>query len=151
AQEKGQPPKLTPEQQAQMDIYMKAAAPGPEHQMLASSAGQYDLTIKSWEEAGKPPTEDKGTATRAMMLDGRVLAEDVHSTMGGMPFEGHGMTGFDNVSRKYWGTWMDNMGTGVMVLDGTCDMKKSCTFTGSFNDPVKKAPVKSRMTTRWTN
>jgi hypothetical protein len=27
----------------------------------------------------------------------------------------------------------------------------SCTFTGSWNDPIKKGPVTSRMTSRWTS
>jgi hypothetical protein len=32
----------------------------------------------------------------------------------GMPFEGLGYTGYDNVRRKYVGTWMDSFGTGLM-------------------------------------
>ena len=28
---------------------------------------------------------------------------------------------------------------------------KACTFTGSWNDPVRKGPVTARMTTRWTS
>jgi len=57
---------------------------------------------------------------------------------------GHGMTGYDNVSGKYWATWNDSMTTGVMVSQGTCDAKNACTFTGSWNDPIKKGPVKAR-------
>jgi hypothetical protein len=71
--------------------------------------------------------------------------------MMGTPFTGHGMTGYDNVSGKYWSTWTDSMSTGVMVSEGTCDAQKACTFTGSWNDPIKKGPVKARMTSRWTS
>ena len=96
--------------------------------------------------------EDTGTATRAMALDGRVLVEEVKSSMMGRPYTGHGMMGFDNVSGKYWSTWNDSMSTGIMVNEGTCDAQgKACTFTGSWNDPIKKTPVKARMTTRWTS
>ena len=28
---------------------------------------------------------------------------------------------------------------------------EACTFTGSWNDPVRKGPVTARMTTRWTS
>jgi hypothetical protein len=42
------------------------------------------------------------------------------------------------------------MSTGLMVSHGTCDDKMACSFTGSWNDPVRKAPVQARMTTRWT-
>jgi len=37
-----------------------------------------------------------------------------------------------------------------MVSEGTCDAKNTCTFKGSWNDPIKKGPVSSRMTSRWT-
>jgi hypothetical protein len=144
-------PQMTPEQKTEMDAYMKAGTPGPQHQWLASTAGTYTLKIKSWHEPAGPATEDTGTATRKIMLDGRVLAEDLDSSMMGTPWTGHGMTGYDNVSGKYWSTWMDSMSTGVMLSEGACDAKKSCTFTGAWNDPIKKGPVKSRMTTHWTS
>ena len=146
-----EPPQMTPEQKAEMEAYMKAATPGAQHEWLASMAGNYTLKIKSWNEPGGPAMEEAGTATRKMMLDGRVIAEDVNSTMMGTPFTGHGLMGFDNVTGKYWSTWTDSMSTGIMVNEGSCDAKKTCTFTGSWNDPIKKGPVKARMITRWTS
>jgi hypothetical protein len=145
-----QPP-MTPEQKAEMEAYMKAGTPGAPHQWLASQAGSYDLKIRSWHEPGGPAMEETGSATRRMMLDGRVLVEEVSSTMMGTPFTGQGMTGYDNVSGKYWSTWTDSMSTGLMVSEGSCDAQKVCTFTGGWNDPIKKGPVKARMTTRWTS
>ena len=68
--------------------------------------------------------EDTGTATRSVALGGRVLVEEVDSSMMGMPFTGHGMMGFDNVSGKYWSTWNDSMSIGIMVSEGTCDSPK---------------------------
>ncbi len=150
AQTGNQQPQMTPEQKAEMEVYMKAGTPGAPHQTLASSAGSYDLKIKSWHEAGGPAMEDTGTATRTMTLGGRVIVEDVSSSMMGMSYTGHGMMGYDNVTGKYWSTWNDSMSTGVMVSEGTCDAQgKSCTMTGSWIDPIKKTPVKARMTTQW--
>jgi uncharacterized protein DUF1579 len=151
AQQQGKPPEMTPEEKAEMEAYTKAATPGAPHQMLAGMAGSYTMKVKSWMKAGDPPMEDSGTATRKMDLDGRVLVEDVQATMMGQPYHGHGMTGYDNVTGKYWSTWNDSMSTGIMLSQGTCDAKHACSFTGSWNDPVKKAPVKSRMTSRWTD
>ena len=151
AQGGNEQPQMTPEQKAEMEAYMKAGTPGAPHQMLAATSGKYDLKIKSWHEPGGPAMEDTGTATRTMMLDGRVLVEEVNSSMMGTPFTGHAMTGYDNVSGKYWSTWTDSMSTGVMVSEGTCDAQKVCGFTGSWNDPIKKGPVTARMTSRWTN
>jgi hypothetical protein len=86
-----------------------------------------------------------------MILDGRVLIEEVSSKMMGQPYTGHGMRGYDNVTGKHWSLWMDSMSTGAMMSEGTCDDKGSCTFTGSWNDAVTKKPIKARMTTKWTN
>ncbi len=151
AQERDEHPQMTPEQMAEMEAYMKAGTPGAPHQALASTTGSYDLKIKSWHEPGGPAMEETGTASRTMGLDGRVLMEDVTASMMGMSFTGHGMMGYDNVSGKYWSTWTDSMSTGLMVSEGTCDAKKSCSFTGSWNDPIKKGPVTMRITTRWTS
>jgi hypothetical protein len=151
AQEGHEQPQMTPEQMAEMEAYMKAGTPGAPHQALASTAGSYDLKIKSWQEPGGPAMEESGTAIRTMGLDGRVLIENVTSSMMGMSFTGHVMMGYDNVSGKYWSTWTDSMSTGMMVSEGTCDAQQSCSFTGSWNDPIKKGPVTMRMTTRWTS
>ncbi len=151
AQQGGEQPKMTPEQQALMEAYQKAGTPGEPHKTLAATAGTYSIKTKSWEAPGAPAMEEAGTATRTMTLDGRVLVEDVNSTMMGTPFTGHGMMGYDNVSGKYWSTWNDSMSTGLMVSHGKCDAKHNCTFTGTWNDAVKKGPQKARMTTRWTS
>jgi hypothetical protein len=145
------PPKMSPEEAAMMAAYQKAGTPGPQHAALAKAAGTYDLSIRSWEAPGAPPTVESGTAIRAMTLDGRVMTEDVQSQMHGQPFTGHGMQGFDNVSGKWWSTWNDSMSTGVMLSEGNCDDQGACTFTGSWNDPITKGKVNARMTLKWTS
>lgn len=144
-------PEMTPEQKAEMEAYQKAGAVGAPHAALAKMAGNYDLVIKSWHDPAGPATEEKGTATRTMALDGRVLVEDVKSQMWGQPWTGHGMHGYDNVTGRHWSTWNDSMSTGIMLSDGTCDAAGACTFTGSWNDPITKGKINSRMTTKWTS
>lgn len=150
AQETAQP-QMTPETLAMMEAYQKAAAPGAQHQRLAELVGTYDMSIKSWHGPGAEPTTDTGTATRKMILGDRVMVEEASATMMGQPFNGQGLHGYDNVSGKYWATWNDNMGTGLMVSEGSCDAKMACTFTGSYNDPLTRKPQTLRMTTRWTD
>jgi hypothetical protein len=151
AEEGGAPSGMTPEQMAEMEAYMKAGAPGPEHKMLAGMAGTYDVAVKTWYDPSGPPEESKATATRSMDLEGRVLIERFEGSMMGTPFTGLGQTGFDNVSKEYWSTWMDSMSTGMMVSKGSCDEKHTCTFTGSWNDAIKKGPVSMRVQSRWTS
>jgi len=148
---RAQQPEMTPEQKAEMEAYMKAGTPGAPHKAMAATAGTYEVKAKSWDAPGAAAREETGTATRTMVLDGRVLVEEFKGSMMGMPFTGHGMRGYDNVTEKNWTTWMDSTSTGLMVSEGTCDAKNACTFTGSWNDPVKKGPVTARMTSRWTS
>lgn len=143
---------MSPEEQAMMEAFMAAGTPGHEHEMLAESVGDYDMVIKSWMGPGGEAMEENATATRHMMLGGRVMVEEVNGTMMGQPFEGYGMTGYDNVTGKYWSTWNDNMTTGVMVAEGTCnDSGDECTFTGTSSDPMTKEQVTSRMTLKRTS
>lgn len=145
------PPQMSPEDAAMMQAYQAAGTPGPQHAALAKGVGSYDLSIRSWAKPGAPSTTETGTATRSMMLGGRVLTEQVEAKMYGQPFTGHGMVGYDNVSGKWWNTWNDSMSTGLMVSEGDCDDKGACSFTGSWNDPVTKGKVTARMTSRWTS
>lgn len=143
-------PEMTPEQKAEMEAYMKAGTPGEPHKLLAASAGTYDVKVKSWQDPAAPPMEETGKAVRTVDLDGRIVIERFTGSMMGMPFTGMSLTGFDNVSGKYWATWTDSMSTGIMVSEGTCDAKHTCTFYGTWNDAIKKGPVKARMVTRQT-
>src|SRR5690606_4126800 len=102
------PPEMSPEQAAMMQAYQQAGTPGPQHAEMAKPAGTYDLAIKSWMSPDAPPTSETGTATRSMILGDRVMVEKVEATMHGQPFTGHGMTGYDNVTGKYWSTWNDS-------------------------------------------
>lgn len=143
---------MSAEEKAMMEAYMKAGMPGKQHENLAKTAGMWDLSMKSWMAPGTPPEESKATAERAMVLGGRVLTEKVKGEAMGQPFEGHGMTGYDNVTGKYWSTWNDSMSTGIMTSSGSCDeATNSCTFTGSMVDPISGQTKNLRMVSKWNN
>ena len=151
AAQEAAPPAPSPGEQAMMEAFQKAATPGPQHARLAEAVGTYDMVVKSWQSPDAPPTTDTGVSTRRMVLGGRVMVEEAKATMMGQPFDGLGLHGFDNVSGKYWATWNDSVGTGLMVAEGDCDGQGACTFTGSWNDPVTKGKVTARMTSHWTD
>jgi len=137
------PPGISEEMMA---AWQKAASPGPEHERLAAMAGNWTFSGTFWMAPEAPPETSTGTAEREMTLGGRVLVERVKSEMMGQPFEGFGLSGFDNVSGKYWGTWNDNMGTGLMIAQGTCAEDGTCEFTGTWNDAMVNGPKTVRMT-----
>ena len=54
-------------------------------------------------------------------MGGRYQSATHTGTMMGMPFEGVSTLGYDNAKKKFVNTWIDNMGTGIMVLEGNWD------------------------------
>jgi len=136
-------PAMTPEQQKMMEAYMKAGTPGPEHARLAKWVGSWDLDLTNLD--GPTPQKSKGTAQFSSDLGGRVVSQVVKSDMMGMPFEGHGTEGYDNVAKKYWSVWTDSMSTGPSVAWGTCT-EAMCSYEGTYNDAVTGKAAKVRMT-----
>jgi hypothetical protein len=59
----------------------------------------------------------------------------------GMPFQGRGYTGYDNVKKKYVGTWMDSFSTGVMSFTSTKVTPKQITSVAEALDPSGKKLV----------
>lgn len=133
------------EEQAMMAAMMAAMTPGPAHAELASRAGQWKMTSTFWMDPSQPPMVTPGMATREAALGGRVLIEKVTATMMGMPFEGFGMTGYDNVTGKFWTTWNDNMSTGIVQGTGTRGSDGKTVYDATMNDPMTKKPLKIRM------
>jgi hypothetical protein len=150
AQEGQQMPQMSAEEKAMMEAMEKAAKPGKQHQWLVSLAGTWDFTTRFYTDPAAPPAESKGWAERSVMLGGRVVAEAVHGDFMGNPFEGYGITGYDNVTGKYWGTWSDNMSTGLMTSTGSCDEQGTCTFTGSYADPMSGQMKTTKMVSKHT-
>ncbi len=142
-------PQMSPEQQAEMEAYMRAGALGPQHELMAKHVGTYDVAIKSWMDPAAPPMESMGVAIRTLHMGGRVLHEEFQGDMAGMPFTGLSRSGYDNVSGKYWSTWTDSMSTGIMVSEGECDEEFNCTYVGTYNDPIKDGPVTNRYVSKW--
>lgn len=127
---------LTPEQQKRMETWVKSMTPGAPHKWLASRAGKFDFAGKFWMEPGAPPQAAKGVAERTLVLGGRVLQEKLTSTLMGMPLDGLGLAGFDNVTGQFWSTWNDSLSTGVRTAGGSCDAAmKVCAWKGSYSNP----------------
>jgi len=125
------------EEAAMMQAWMAYMTPGDAHQSLAQHAGEWNHTVSWWMAPGAPAQESTATSTSEMILGGRYLAEHFSGNMMGMPFEGHGLTGYDNARKKYFSAWIDNMGTGLMTGWGDYDeAAKSLTITGQFVDPM---------------
>jgi hypothetical protein len=139
-------PAMSADQQKMMDKMMKAATPGPQHALLAKMAGEWNCTVKFQPDPTQGWQESQSTAVVTSLMDGRYIQEIDSGQMMGMPFNGMGIYGFDNVSGKFVSSWIDNMGTGIMSSVGTMDKDgKVIRWDGSMNDPVTGKPSKEHM------
>jgi Protein of unknown function (DUF1579) len=127
-----------------MQQMMELSKPNENHKLLASLDGTWDCNVKMWMDGdtSKKPEVSKSTAVRKSIMDGRYVVMDVTGKME-MPgpdgkkkeitFKGQGTEGYDNVKKKFVGTWMDNMGTGIMMSEGDYDpASKTFTYTGEM-------------------
>ena len=61
----------------------------------------------------------------------------------GMPMEGIGTLAYDNTRKIFLSTWIDNLGTGMMYMEGKWDeTSKSIIHEGESLDPMMGKMVK---------
>ena len=136
---------MVQDQEAMMEVWQAAATPGEPHERLAEMAGEWTGQVETWAVPGMEPMVSVSSVVREMTLDGRVIEERWSGEMMGMPFQGHGRTGYNNVTEDYWSTWTDNVSTGLMTFTGQYDAESDrYEFTGSYVDPVSKQTVDTR-------
>ncbi len=121
---------------AMMEKWKEFATPNENHQVLGALVGDWDYTIKWWMSPDAKPEISKGTSEVEWIMGGRFIQHEVEGTSMGQPFEGLGVTGYDNEKKQYQSTWIDNMGTGIMTASGSYDAKtKTITDQGTFTCP----------------
>ena len=120
-----------PDSATMMKNWQEYSTPGEMHKMMASWDGTWEGEITSWDRPDMP-TKSTGSAVFKTVLNG-LYQESVHTgNMMGMEFEGHGTLAYDNHSKEFISTWIDNFGSGVMILKGPWDpATKSMTLTGN--------------------
>ncbi len=123
---------------AAMAKWQEMMQTGPAHEFLQQSfVGEWDLEIKMWMDPQGEPMASKGTATVESMFDGRFVRERVEADMMGQPWQGEGTTGYDNAKKQFVSTWMDSMGTGIMLMKGSISPDgKTLTFIGDMDEPM---------------
>ncbi len=109
------------------------AKPGPEHEKLKKFEGEWDATVKFG------GGEAKGTSSYKLTMNGFWLQHRFKADLGGMPFEGQGLTGYDPHKKKYVSTWADSMEPQLTLMHGNfADDGKTYTETGEGVGPDGK-------------
>ena len=86
AQDEGEIPAMTPDQQAEMMAWMKLAQPGPHHENLAPFVGTWKGQVRMWMSPDAPEMTEEATAEVAWIMGGRFLEWKILGQYGGMPY-----------------------------------------------------------------
>ncbi len=150
AQETKGPPEMSADEQAMMEAWHKYMTPGEPHARLAKKAGDWDVAVKMWHSPDmEVPEESTATSHIKSIMGGRYILEKVKGEAMGQPFEGFGIGGYDNITKKYFSTWIDTMMTGMMRLDGTAARYGGViNYEGTHPDPLRGKYVKTRSVER---
>lgn len=126
--------------EADMQACIIAGTPGDMHAELAKGVGVWHGVGQMWMAPGMDPIPANCVNTVTTIMDGRFIQCDMKGEMPGMgPFTGHGVYGFDNAAGKFVGSWIDNMGTGIMGATGELSAdKKVMTWTYKYTCPITK-------------
>ncbi len=128
-----------------MKAWMDYAVPGEPHKSLAKANGNWNAEVTHWMAKDAPPTTGPASSSNKMIMEGRYQQSDFRGNMMGMPFQGMSITGYDNYKKVYVSTWIDNMGSGIMKMEGPWDeASKSMTLKGSMLDPATGKECKMR-------
>ena len=127
------------EQTQEMQVWMEYMTPGPMHEMLAKSVGDWKTVSKFWMDSTGDPMVVEGTGKTEMILGGRYQKMTHRSTMMGMQTEGISTIGYDNATEEFTMTWIDNIGTGTAIAKGKYDENtNSIIMNGTMVDPMSK-------------
>lgn len=130
---------------AQMKAWEAYAAPSEAHKLMADEVGTWNCDMTFWSEPNGKPEKSTTTADIKMILGGRYQEAIYKGTMMGQPFEGKSTLAYNNASQEYTTTFIDNMGTGMMVAMGKYnEAAKSMEFKGEMVNPVngEKTPYR---------
>ena len=127
----------SPDQAAMMAKMVELGKPSANHKLLADMDGTWDCKVTFWMAPGGPPSVSVGTAVRKPIMDGRYFVMDTTAKMD-MPgadgqmhpvdYKGMEIDGYDNMKGKFFSTWIDSMGTSLLLSEGSYD-PASKTFT----------------------
>lgn len=131
------PPAMSPEVQAVMAAYEAAAKKGPQHALLNEFVGTWDAKVSMFMPGAPEPTVSMGTMENSLIHDGHYLHHEYKGDFEGQAFTGSGQWGYNNMSKRWEGTWLDSFSTAIYFSTGTFDGKKGeWTMSGEYDHPT---------------
>jgi Protein of unknown function (DUF1579) len=127
------------------------STPGDMHKWMAKSAGTWSCdSVAQWMDPAAPPSFSKASSTEKIILNGLYIEGDYSSNMMGMPMGGKSIMGFDNVKKKFVMSWIDNLGSGIVRMEGDYDAAtKTLNLKGKQSDPSVGGESDIRQEQKW--
>ena len=140
-------PAMPTDSAAMMKAWEAYMTPGEPHKMMAMSNGKWKEDMTMYMSPDAPPQKMTSSCENTMMMNG-LYQKSVHKGMyNNMPFEGISTMAYNNASKKYQSTWIDNMGSGIMNMEGTYDeASKTINMKGMTTDPMSGQDMAVRET-----
>ena len=123
---------------AEQDSSEQMSATTPEHEKLKPFEGKFKAEVRIWMGPGEP-TVMTGKMVNEFDLGGRFLRQTYKGDPSEGPFpefEGRGYWGYNNVTKRYEGFWIDNASTMMQNEAGEVDESgKVWTMVGEVANP----------------
>lgn len=131
--------------------WMDFATPSDMHKWMAKSAGTWSSdSVAQWMDPAEPPTYNKASSVEKVIMNGLYMEGEFTSNMMGMPMTGKSLTGYDKAKKKFVTSWIDNMGSGIVRMEGTYDeASKTLNMKGKQSDPVSGGETDIRQEQKW--
>ena len=104
--------------------FAQEGPPAPEvtehHKVLHKENGNWSGEMKIWMSPDAPPMSMPFTESNKLLGDGLWIMSEFESG----PFQGRGQFGYDPQTKKYMGTWIDNMSPHMSIMEGDYDKDK---------------------------
>jgi len=125
------------------DPFKYYAEPGSVHHNLQLAVGFWTEKATMWATPSSEPISNSMNCSINMILGNRYQVATHTGDFNGFPFEGISTLAYDTASKKFTSTWIDNMGTGMMILEGTADATgKVITSIGTTTNPANGEKLK---------
>ncbi|HZV70237.1 MAG TPA: DUF1579 domain-containing protein [Saprospiraceae bacterium] len=121
---------------AMMKAWQDFMTPGEMHKLISSWDGTWSAEVTTFMDPSGPQ-KSSATVENKMVLNGLYQMGHYIGTMMGQPFEGYGTLAYDNGKKMFVNTWIDNMGSGVVVMTGKWNAgTKTLELKGTQTDPM---------------
>jgi hypothetical protein len=133
-----------------MKAWKDFMTPGDAHKKLAKEIGTWEAEVSQWMDPTAPPTKAKAKNVVTMSMKGLYQIGNFSSTMMGMPMMGQSTVAYDNAKKEYVMTWIDNFGSGIVIMRGFYDEgTKTMNLKGVQTDPMTGNDSEIREEIKW--